>query len=72
MAAWHPTNCRLTTQVLEEGGGFTWFRILVEKPRDSSPGAEELAFITWILNEMMCMGLSTQDASPTCCYPSIS
>lgn len=39
----------------------------MEKPRDSSPGAEELAFITWILNEIMCVGLS-----PTCCYPTIS
>lgn len=38
----------------------------MEKPRDSSPGAEELAFISWMLNEMMYVGLS-----PTCCYPSI-
>lgn len=30
------------------------FRIMVEKPRDYSPRGEELAFITWILNEMTC------------------
>lgn len=36
----------------------------MEKPRDSSPGAEELVFIM-IQNEMMCMGLSTWDLSPT-------
>lgn len=34
------------------------------KARDSSPRAEELAFITWTLDGMMGVGLS-----PLCCIP---
>lgn len=37
---------------------------MVAKARESSPGAEELAFITWTLDGMMGVGLS-----PACCIP---